>query len=671
MAGPVRPWVNFLCCGVFATLASSSPKSDIGAREVGGGRAARQPGQDRKVAAPTSQARVARPASRLAYKQKQAAERRLEARLHGRSAMSDSSQSNGQAAAEPQTAYRVLARKYRPQRFEDLIGQDAMVRTLANAFDTGRIAQAYMLTGVRGIGKTTTARLIARALNYTGADKPTVELLGMGDHCEAILESRHVDVIEMDAASKTGIDDVREIIESVRYRPIAARYKVYIIDEVHMLSKQAFNALLKTLEEPPEHVKFIFATTEIRKVPVTVLSRCQRFDLRRLDAVLLKDHFSNVCQHEKVTGEPEALAMIARAAEGSVRDGLSLLDQAIAYGGSEIKADDVRTMLGLVDQARVIDLFEAVMKGKIATALGQFQEQFSAGADPVTMLTDLAQFVHWVTRLKIVPDEASDSSRTETERKRGLQFANELGIPHLTRAWQMLLKGLEETAASSNPLMTAEMILIRLAYAADLPAPADIVERLKDSEQQSAPSASSPHPKPTATAKADIHSAETQMRTTIATRQDTAPPSGEAVQVSPPLTSFAAIVAFVGERRDIKLKSQLERLVRPVSVAPGKLEIALEADAPRSLPGELGRKLEAWTGSRWMVLVSAEAGDKPIAVQQRERRASLFDDARANEQVKAALEIFPGAEIIDVSGPDQNLPLGTEDDSGPADPNGE
>jgi DNA polymerase-3 subunit gamma/tau len=582
--------------------------------------------------------------------------------------MNDNPHSGKDEGTAPQTAYRVLARKYRPQKFEDLIGQDAMVRTLANAFETGRIAQAYMLTGVRGVGKTTTARLIARALNYTGADKPTIDLPDYGEHCQAILESHHVDVIEMDAASKTGIDDVREIIESVRYRPITARYKVYIIDEVHMLSKQAFNALLKTLEEPPEHVKFVFATTEIRKVPVTVLSRCQRFDLRRLDVAALGEHFTSICEREKVTADAEALAMIARAAEGSVRDGLSLLDQAIAYGGDHVKADDVNAMLGLVDQARIIDLFEAVMKGDAAAALKQIEAQYAAGADPHTLITDLAQFVHWVTRLKIVPDDDGRSGRTETERKRGAALAGKLAMPHLTVAWQLLLKGLQEVAVSANPLMAAEMIIIRLAYAATLPSPADLVERLQNApDQVTAGNGAHAQPagaSPSAPAQADARTAQPQMRTTSPVMPEAAATDAPASTTQAPrLASFADIVALAGERRDIKLKSQLEHLVRPVSVAPGKVEVALEPNAPPGLPGELGRKLEAWTGSRWIVLVSKSEGEKPIAVQKRERRAGLFDEARRNPKVRAVLDAFPGAEIVNLERPETPETVPGEDDS--------
>jgi DNA polymerase III subunit gamma/tau len=558
----------------------------------------------------------------------------------------------------PSAPYRVLARKYRPRRFDDLIGQDAVVRTLTNALSTGRLAHAYMLTGVRGVGKTTTARLIARALNYTGPGSEaglTVDMPELGAHCEAILESRHPDVIEMDAASRTGIDDVREIIEQVRYKPTQARYKVYIIDEVHMLSRQAFNALLKTLEEPPEHVKFIFATTEIRKVPVTVLSRCQRFDLRRVEAGVLIDHLAMVAGREEVEADEEALRMIARAAEGSVRDALSLLDQAVAYGGRSVPAADVQVMLGLADRARTIDLFEALMRGHIAQALDEFEAQRALGSDPYVILGDLAEFVHWVTRLKVLPEGASDAVHSQAERERGLGFAGELGMASLARAWQMLLKGLSEVSQAPNPAMAAEMVLVRIAYAAELPEPATLAADLapqpgagtrpRESNGRAA-AESGPASGPAAAPKQTVR---------MAPQQSTAPayePSGDSEDPSSsgssPLTSFAAIVALAGDKRDIKLKTDLERSVRPVRVAPGRLEIGLEPDAPSGLPGELQRKLEAWTGTRWLVLVSKEAGEKPIAATARERRESLFREARDHPDVKAVLERFPGAEIVDV-----------------------
>ena len=589
--------------------------------------------------------------------------------------MSDSQAKNATTKdAGTQPAYRVLARKYRPQRFEDLIGQEAMVRTLTNAFEAGRIAQAYMLTGVRGIGKTTTARLIARALNYTGGDKPTVDLPDFGEHCEAILESRHIDVIEMDAASKTGIDDVREIIDSVRYKPASARYKVYIIDEVHMLSKQAFNALLKTLEEPPEHVKFIFATTEIRKVPVTVLSRCQRFDLRRMDIPTLVQHFSRVCEAENAKAEEEALLMISRAAEGSVRDGLSLLDQAISYGGTEVTASEVQTMLGLIDRARIIDLFEVVMKGDAAAAITQLEEQYQAGGDPVTILTDLAAFVHWVTRLKIVPDTDQAGSHTQTERERGQALAKDLTMAHLTRAWQLLLKGLQEVAQSAHPLMAAEMVLIRLAYAVELPNTADLVKSAREAARSqpaqasaaSGASAPAPQPGPASMPPSDVvHSAPT-MHGALAEKAETADngrptaPQAETAQ----LNSFIDIVDFVGKRRDIKLKTDLERHVRPVRVSPGQLEIALEQSAPHGLPGELGRKLEAWTGRRWIVSVLQEGGEAPLHQQRQSHRNTLFAQAREHPEVRAVLDAFPGAEIVDVDEPQTESPADAFDDDG-------
>ncbi|WP_111422074.1 DNA polymerase III subunit gamma/tau, partial [Rhodoplanes roseus] len=391
--------------------------------------------------------------------------------------------------SEPAGAYRVLARKYRPSSFEDLIGQDAMVRTISNAFETGRIPQAWILTGVRGVGKTTTARILARALNYALPDGsiagPTIHMPTLGLHCAAIMESRHFDVIEMDAASHNGVDDIRQINDAIRYAPVSARYKVYILDEVHMLSTAAFNAVLKTLEEPPPHAKFVFATTEIRKVPITVLSRCQRFDLRRLDADLLGTHLGNIAAKENVTVDPDALVLIARAAEGSVRDALSLLDQAIAHAnggaGGTVDATGVRTMLGLADRSRVIDLFETLMRGDIAGALTELRDQYDSGADPVTVLEDLAELTHFVTRVKVVPSVAEDRALSEAERTRGRALATALSMRVLSRTWQMLLKGLAEVGAAAKPIAAAEMVLVRIAYAADLPTPDEVIRSLGSS----------------------------------------------------------------------------------------------------------------------------------------------------------------------------------------------
>jgi DNA polymerase III subunit gamma/tau len=534
------------------------------------------------------------------------------------------------------SAYRVLARKYRPQNFGDLIGQDAMVRTLTNAFTTGRIAQGYMLTGVRGIGKTTTARLIARALNYPGG--PAMDMPELTPQCEAILESRHMDVIEMDAASNTGVDNMREIIDSVRYAPVQARYKVYIIDEVHMLSKSAFNALLKTLEEPPPHVKFIFATTEIRKVPVTILSRCQRFDLKRLDAALLMQHYGKIAKLENVEAEDEALRMIARAAEGSVRDGLSLLDQAIAYGDGHVKSDDVMNMLGLIDRGQVIGLFDAVMAGDAPRMLAEMARQYEAGGDPETILTDLADFVHWVTRLKLVPESAAlDPTRTEDEKTRGADFAKRLTMVHLTRAWQMLLKGLSETALSNQPLKAAEMVLIRLAHAANLPSGEDLLKAVQEKPRPSAPlpfqsKNSTPLPEARSMAQA-------------------IPASASIENVTPPraFKNFGDIIALAAERRDIKFKSDLESFVRPISVSEGKIEIALADGANPQIANELSRKLEAWTGRRWMVMVAKSGGATPAAQVKKDAKDSAFREAREHPDVQAILKRFPGAEILNVT----------------------
>ncbi len=520
--------------------------------------------------------------------------------------------------------YRVLARKYRPTNFDDLIGQEAMVRTVSNAFETGRIPQAWILTGVRGVGKTTTARILARALNYELPDGsvkgPTIHMPVPGLHCQAIMESRHIDVLEMDAASHTGIDDVRQITDGVRYAPSSARYKVYIIDEVHMLSEKAFNAFLKTLEEPPEHAKFVFATTEIRKVPVTVLSRCQRFDLRRVDADVLMTHLGNISAKEQVEIEPEALAVIARAAEGSVRDSLSLLDQAIAHAAGPVRADDVRQMLGLADRTRVIDLFELLARGDIASAFKEFRDQYDTGADPVVVLSDLAEFVNFVTRIKVVPATADNLALGETERVRGRDFASKLSMRVLSRMWQMLLKGITEVQSATRPQAAAEMVLVRIAYVADLPTPDEAIRMIEQGGATGstgggiqrgvgAPAlAGGPSGSSLSSAQATGSVGAQRVEPSMAPRAMASGSRGGAelspspqtiapvqlVQQSPAvnLRTFAEIVAFVA-KRDIQLQKTLERDVRFVRMEDGRLEIALENSAPRGLPNELQRKLEA------------------------------------------------------------------------------
>ncbi len=394
--------------------------------------------------------------------------------------------------------YRVLARKYRPSVFAELIGQEMLVRTLSNAIEGGRLAHAYLLTGVRGVGKTTTARILARSLNCVGADGaggPAVTPCGVCEHCVAITEDRHVDVLEMDAASRSGVDDIRELIDGVRYRPVTARYKVYIIDEVHMLSKQAFNALLKTLEEPPPHVTFIFATTEVRKIPVTVVSRCQRFDLRRVDSETLARHLEDILAKEDGTADSAALALIVRAADGSVRDALSILDQAIGHCGGNIDEPRVRDMLGLADRSQVFDLFDAVMAGEIAKALDELARQYKAGVDPLVVLNDLLELTHWLTRVKLVPNAVDAITVPEAERHRGADLAKRLSMLVLTRAWQILLKGLGEARTAPHPLGAVEMVLVRLAFVADLPAPAELVEALRRQDGERDAAASLPVPR--------------------------------------------------------------------------------------------------------------------------------------------------------------------------------
>ncbi|WP_316198948.1 DNA polymerase III subunit gamma/tau [Bradyrhizobium sp. SZCCHNS2002] len=574
------------------------------------------------------------------------------------------------SAAKP---YRVLARKYRPSSFEDLIGQEAVVRTVSNAFETGRIPQAWILTGVRGVGKTTTARILARALNYELPDGsvkgPTIHMPVLGTHCQAIMESRHMDVLEMDAASHTGVDDVRQINDSVRYAPASARYKVYIIDEVHMLSTAAFNAFLKTLEEPPEHAKFVFATTEIRKVPVTVLSRCQRFDLRRVEADVLMKHLANVAAKEGVGIEPEALGIIARAAEGSVRDSLSLLDQAIAHAAGEVRADEVRQMLGLADRTRVIDLFQHLASGDIAAAFQEFRDQYDVGADPVVVLSDLAEFVNFVTRVKFVPATADNVAFSETERLRGREFATKLSTRVLSRMWQMLLKGIAETQTATRPAAAAEMVLVRIAYAADLPTPDEAIRMIEQNggaapvASSSAASRGAPAPAMSASSissssssmSSSVTAAQPQRGPTLAAvgspmRPQMAAPSS-APQDQPPalrLASFQELVTLAGKNRDLMTKSALETDVRLVRFEDGRLEIALERSAPRALVTDLGRKLEDWTGRRWTVIVSNEPGQPTLREQNLRAKSERERAAEADPRVQEVLARFPGAKVVEV-----------------------
>ncbi len=554
----------------------------------------------------------------------------------------------------PDAGYQVLARKYRPRTFDDLVGQEAMVRTLRNAFATGRIAHAFILTGVRGIGKTTTARILARALNYEadGVEGPTIDMPKLGVHCQAIMDSRHQDVLEMDAASRTGIDDIREIIESVRYAPTSARYKVYIIDEVHMLSKAAFNGLLKTLEEPPAHVKFIFATTEIRKVPVTVLSRCQRFDLRRLDTEAMSGHLANIAAKEDARIDEAALALIARAAEGSVRDGLSLLDQAIAHGhaGETISADGVRAMLGLADRGRVFDLFEHVMKGHVASALEELSAQYQDGADPAVVISDMAELTHWLTRLKLVEDAARDVTVSDMDRKRGLEMVEKLPVKTLARTWQMLLKGLGEVERAPWPLAAAEMVLVRLAYAADMPSPDEVIKKLDAMPAAPAGNGSAPQPSGGGARAQGAPSGGSRPAPAGAPRAQAQRQPEAQASSAPRLETFQDVVALADAQRDIKLLNALEHDVQLVTFAPGRIELAVVAGGNEILQ-ELSRKLQAWTGERWFVTQAkrdAEPAQPTIADIRRSESEKVMAAVQADPLVRAALEAFPGAEIVEV-----------------------
>ncbi|MBI3419333.1 MAG: DNA polymerase III subunit gamma/tau [Proteobacteria bacterium] len=549
------------------------------------------------------------------------------------------------------TPYRVLARKYRPTTFDDLIGQEAVVTILTNAILSGRIAQAYMLTGVRGIGKTTTARIIARALNCIGPDGkggPTPKPCGTCPNCVAIGEDRHVDVLEMDAASRTGVDDIREIIEGVRYGPTSARYKIYIIDEVHMLSKNAFNALLKTLEEPPPHTKFIFATTEVRKVPVTVLSRCQRFDLRRVDTATLIAHFRNVVNWEKSQAEDEALALIARAADGSVRDGLSLLDQALVRGEGAVKTDEIRAMLGLADRARLMALFEALHQGEPATALDIATELHGLGADPLVVLHDLADITHSLSRLKAAPELMNGNEVPEMERGLAKKFGDRLGTSGLARSWQMLLKGMQEIPYAPDAHKALEMVLIRLAYAANLPSPADLVKKIQESGgvPALAPSGSG---NGASTGTRGMVQGNTALSLAAATPQPQASPRREeTVALARMPETFMGVVALFEEKREMALRNHLYHHVHLVNYQPGLLELRVDEKVPAQFSSDVMKHLQAWTGKRWVVSLSQDEGAATLAQQENVQKKTRWQNAEAHPVVLAALKQFPGARLVEV-----------------------
>ncbi|QMV03443.1 DNA polymerase III subunit gamma/tau [Devosia sp. D6-9] len=557
-------------------------------------------------------------------------------------------------ATTDSSPYLVLARKYRPSSFSTLIGQDAMVQTLGNAFKSNRIHHAFILTGVRGVGKTTTARILARAFNYedeTGRH-PTLDLDREGVHDRAIIEGRHVDVVEMDAASNTSINDIREIIDSVKYGPVSAPYKVYIIDEVHMLSTAAFNGLLKTLEEPPPYVKFIFATTEIRKVPVTILSRCMRFDLRRIGPEIMSPYLAGILEKEGVAFEPDALAMIVRAGEGSARDCLSLLDQAIAHGDGKVTAETVKAMLGLGDRAKTIDLFEDLMAGRISEAFAAIKALYDAGADPQTIVSDLADFTHLVTRIKVVPSAADDVSLTPDERKRGAELASKLGMRALTRAWQILFKGFEEVSKAGNALQAAEMVLVRLAYAADLPSPDELLSKLaRQPLATSSPSA----PLPPRGGGNGGGGQALRVENPAPQYEDSAPiydntPQAIAPPAMPNPRSYAELVTLAGEKRDILLKHALESDMRPVAFAEGRIEVALMDGANPTVVQTLSARLKTWTGKPWLVTVSTTPTEGRTIRQQRDdRRAQQVADAHDDPLVQAILETFPGAKVVNVA----------------------
>ncbi len=569
------------------------------------------------------------------------------------------------ATAKP---YRVLARAYRPSRFDDLIGQDAMVRILRRAFATGRVAHAFMLTGVRGTGKTTTARIIARCLNCTGPDGaggPTADPCGVCANCRAIMADRHPDVIEMDAASRTGVDDVREIIEATRFRPMEARVKVFIVDEVHMLSRNAFNALLKTLEEPPPHVKFVFATTELRKVPVTVLSRCQKFDLRRVPAADLAAHFGRIAATEGVGIAPEALELIARAADGSVRDGLSLLDQAIAMGSQQgaISAEAVADMLGLADRGLVFDLLEALMAGRAPEVLAILDQAHERGADAGLLLQDLLGLTHMLSRLRASPALRESPDLPQAERVRGAALAERLTVPVLGRAWQMLLKGVSEVEAAPDRRAAAEMVLIRLCYLADQPTPGDLVRRLSPGGETPKPvlAAAPTVPVPSSSPSASPAARSWGGAGNTALSQPLSQPAAESVltaEAAPEAPSapaipehFRDVISLVREQREMTLYGHLLHSVHLVRYAPPVIEIRPQPEAPRDLAARLAAVLAEATGQRWTIAISTAEGEPTIDAQRQAADQGRAVEAAEHPLVQAIMAAFPGARLEGVRDP--------------------
>ena len=537
---------------------------------------------------------------------------------------------------ETQKEYRVLARKYRPRNFDDLVGQDALVRTLKNAIESGRIAHAFMLTGIRGVGKTTTARIIAKALNYIGSDGKSGPTSGNTDDCEicrAIAEDRHPDVFEMDAASHTGVDDIREILDGVRYAPISARYKIYIIDEVHMLSKNAFNALLKTLEEPPSHVKFIFATTEIRKVPVKVLSRCQRFDLRRIDAPTLSAYYKTICGHENVKCDDDALDLIARAADGSARDGLSMLDQAIALSMGHVTSQNVKDMLGLADRGLVLSLLDYAVRGDCENALSIMDDLYRKGADPSVIIGDMLDLSHLLTKLRAVPNaKTSLQAMAKEEMDRASDLSSKLSMPALTRIWQILLKGLHEVNNAPSPQKAAEMVVIRLAYAADLPDPADLIKKLKDGGGQVIPSQ---------TLQSSPSSAPMNVMTS----------NGAAVAVTAPqvlpvnnaITSLYDMRDVLDRAGYVALASHIYLSVHLVKLEDGRLEFRPAQGAPQTLAQDLTKALKDATGNRWMVTLSSAAGAPTLQQSEVAAQEKFMAEVKTRPLVRQVFDIFPDA----------------------------